>query len=206
MDVHAHQRAECGFVVFREVERGVFATTDDGLVWIEVGEGDEVVAEGGIEEVVAIAVGFDHWPVHVKASDGRIGFVREIRRHLLQLPQIAANDVLDGQCLLARIAVLEVGIVHQVGVGKTGGCEKCLLVVRDGCKLSEDFPDVGLEVRCGKKLVELVDVEANGDNLHLQVELAGGCELPQKARLGVLALDNDQRLGQNGGLRIRRHR
>lgn len=32
VDVHAHQRAECGFVVFREVERGVFTATDDGLV------------------------------------------------------------------------------------------------------------------------------------------------------------------------------
>ena len=70
----------------------------------------------------------------------------------------------------------------------------------------EDFSDVGLEVRCGKKLVELVDVEANGDNLHLQVKLAGGCELPKKTRFGVRALDNDQRLWQRGGLRIRRHR
>ena len=32
VDIHAHQRAECGFVVFREVERGVFAATDEGLV------------------------------------------------------------------------------------------------------------------------------------------------------------------------------
>ena len=32
VNVHAHQGAECGFVVFRKIERGVFATTDDGLV------------------------------------------------------------------------------------------------------------------------------------------------------------------------------
>ena len=206
MDIHAHQGLEGGLVVLREVERGVLAATDDGLVRIEVGESDVVVAEGGIEESVTIAVGFDHRPVHVKASDGRVGFVREIRRHLLQLFQISVDDILDGQCLFARIAVLEVGIVHQVGVGKAGGCKKRLLLLWNGWKPGEDFSDVGLEVRCGKKLVELVDVEANGDNLHLQVKLAGGCELPKKTRFGVRALDNDQRLGQSGGLRIRRHR
>ena len=32
VDVHAHQGAERGLVVFREIERGVFAATDDGLV------------------------------------------------------------------------------------------------------------------------------------------------------------------------------
>lgn len=32
VDVHAHQGAECGLVIFREVERSVFAASDDGLV------------------------------------------------------------------------------------------------------------------------------------------------------------------------------
>lgn len=32
VDIHAHQGAERGLVVFREIERGVFAATDDGLV------------------------------------------------------------------------------------------------------------------------------------------------------------------------------
>lgn len=32
VDVHAHQGAECRLVVFREVERGVLAASDNGLV------------------------------------------------------------------------------------------------------------------------------------------------------------------------------
>ena len=68
----------------------------------------------------------------------------------------------------------------------------------------EDLSNVGLKVSFCEQLVELMDVETNRDNLHFQVEFAGRCELPKKAWLGVRALDNDQRLWQNGGLRIRR--
>ena len=32
VDVHSHQGAEGGFVVFREVERGVLAASNEGLV------------------------------------------------------------------------------------------------------------------------------------------------------------------------------